>query len=146
MKKNLRAAVAAGVILLFFSTAAAQAAEPRLAVVIRPGKSHFAPGERFPVAVEVHNQTSSTVRLTFPTSQRYELILEDASGRKIWRWSRGRFFLQTIGQVVLKPAQMGLRMKATVPAPAQPGRYTLRVVLTSSDYPLGAKTGIEVRP
>jgi hypothetical protein len=139
MGKYLRATVAAGVV--FLSVAAA---EPQPAVVIQTDKSDFAPGERFPVAIEVNNQTPSPVRFTFATSQRYELILEDAAGRKLWRWSRGRFFLQAIGQVVLKPAQAGLRMKATVPAPAQPGRYTLRVMLTSSDHPLETKAGIKV--
>ncbi len=144
MKKNLRAAVIAGVVFLFFLAAAAKGAEPRLAVMIQTDKSDFAPGELFPVAMEVNNQTQSAVRFTFPTSQRYELILEDTAGQEVWRWSRGRFFLQAIGQVVLKPARAGLRMKATVRAPAQPGRYTLRVMLTSFDRPLEAKAGIEV--
>jgi hypothetical protein len=143
MKKNLQAAVIVGMVLISFAAVAA-AKDPRLAVVIQTDKLDFAPGERFPVAIEVNNQTPSPARFTFATSQRYELILEDAAGRKLWRWSRGRFFLQAIGQVVLKPAQVGLRMKATVPAPTRPGRYTLRLMLTSSDHPLESRIGIEI--
>jgi hypothetical protein len=38
------------------------------------------------------------VRLVFPTSQEYEVVLRDSSGNQIWRWSDGFAFAQAFHQ------------------------------------------------
>lgn len=42
----------------------------------------------------VTNLTSSVLRLEFPTAQQFELVVKDASGRELWKWSNGRAFAQ----------------------------------------------------
>ncbi|MFQ5895136.1 MAG: BsuPI-related putative proteinase inhibitor [Nitrospinota bacterium] len=123
----------------------AAAASPEVVLALRVSREAYAPGEPIQVTLEVTNRTREAVRLTFPTSQRFDLTLEDAAGQEVWRWSQGRFFLQVIGEQVLKPDPGALRYNATVPAPPKGGRYILRGRLASTNWPVSASTTIRVR-
>ncbi len=116
-----------------------------VALVLQVGSQAYPPGEPIEVTLLVNNRTDRPLRLTFRTSQRFDLALDDESGKEVWRWSAGRFFLQVIGEEVLKPEAEALRYQATFQAPLKPGRYTIRGRLTSSNWPLQASTTILVR-
>lgn len=120
-------------------------ASPKLDLSLRISDRSFAPEEPIEVILEVTNRTRETIRLTFSTSQRFDLTLQDSSGQVIWRWSEGRFFLQMIGEELLTPDIVALRFVATIAAPPKRGRYILRGLLTSSNWPHDTSIPIWVR-
>ena len=135
----------AGVVLLAGLAAGASPQGPGLVLGLQADKPVYLPGERISVTLEVTNPAPDSHRLTFRTSQRFDLALEDAAGREIWRWSRGRYFLQVIGEEILKSGSGGLSFRTAIPAPSARGRYLLRGWLTSTGPPLITTTTIQVR-
>lgn len=135
----------AGAVLLAALVAGAGPQGPELILGLRADKPVYLLGERIPVTLKVTNPAPDSHRLTFRTSQRFDLALEDAGGREIWRWSRGRYFLQVIGEENLKSGSGGLSFRTTIPAPSAPGRYLLRGWLTSTGPPLITTATIQVR-
>ncbi len=135
----------AGAVLLAALAAGAGPQGTGLVLGLRADKPVYLPGERIPVTLEVTNPAPDSHRLTFRTSQRFDLALEDAGGREVWRWSRGRYFLQVIGEEILKSGSDGLRFRTEVPAPSARGRYLLRGWITSTGPPLTTSTTIQVR-
>jgi hypothetical protein len=83
----------------------------------------------------VRNHTEWPVEFTFPTSQRFDFIVRDASGKEVLRWSDGRVFLQVIGRETLfqdsriYSADIVLKSRDGRPLPA--GSYTLVGYLTT---------------
>jgi hypothetical protein len=72
------------------------------------------------------------VELTFPSSQEYEVVLRDAAGKELWRWSDGRAFLTVIVQ---KPV---FDLAASVEVPLDslaPGAYSIDAWLPSTPGP-----------
>ncbi len=68
--------------------------------------------------------------LSFSSAQRFDLWLEDSSGRELWRWSDGRMFAQVVGSETLEPGGRTLLYRVDVPAPEEAGRYRLVGELT----------------
>jgi hypothetical protein len=85
----------------------------------------------------VRNTTAFPVEFTFPTSQRFDLIVRDAQGREVLRWSDGRAFLQVLGQEILQnesrryAADIVLQSREGKTLPA--GSYSLTGYLTTQD-------------
>ena len=84
----------------------------------------------------VRNATSSLVSFTFSSSQQYDFLIQDDTGRELWKWSDGRFFAMLIveKELALEPWVYQER----IPAVDREGRsfpdghYTLRARLTSN--------------
>lgn len=54
----------------------------------------------------VQNTATQEIELTFPTSQRGDVIVHEAkSPERVWQWSDGRMFTQAIEHVALAPGQ-----------------------------------------
>jgi len=87
------------------------------------------------VRLTVRNETEWPVEFTFPTSQRFEFIVRDASGKEVLRWSDGQAFLQAVGRETLLGGSRSyaedlvLRGRDGKPLPA--GLYTLVGYLTT---------------
>jgi hypothetical protein len=64
----------------------------------------IAPGE---VRLSFHvTNTGATAReFTFPTSQRYDFVVEVGGGERVWRWSDERAFAQVVTQARLEPGE-----------------------------------------
>lgn len=60
---------------------------------------------QLPVTVSLTNRGDRAVELTFPTAQRIEIFLRDASGRIVTRWSDNRAFEATPGTVLVNPGE-----------------------------------------
>lgn len=73
------------------------------------------------------------VKLTFPSSQEYEVLLRDETEKVIWKWSDGQMFAQAFHE---KQAAIEWTIPVSIPRPAgdpQPGNYTLQAWLTTTD-------------
>lgn len=63
-----------------------------------------APGE-VRLTLHVTNTSSTPLDFTFPTSQRYDFVVEGAGGEQVWRWSDDRAFAQVITPATLAPGE-----------------------------------------
>jgi len=85
-------------------------------------------------ALQVKNVGGKHVELTFPNGQAYDFAVLDASGREVWRWSRGRMFTQGIQNRLLGTGE-AMNAGATWPAGKAAGRYTVVATLNSTNFP-----------
>jgi hypothetical protein len=111
------------------------------------------PGVRAPtigMTLTVYNNSDQSVTFQFPTSQRYDFAIRDSSGREVWRWSDGRFFLQVLGSLTLEPGD-AVRFKTEhefVDEQGEPlpeGVYTVQGALTARDGQNWVKRTMEGR-
>ena len=89
------------------------------------------------LAITLTLETPEAVNVWFPSGQEYDLLIFDANGRGIWRWSIDKTFLQALHQSSLGPL-----WTVTVKAPRPPaGSYLVSAWLTTlGDVPLFAAT------
>ena len=93
------------------------------------------------VRLIVRNQTEWPVEFAFPTSQRFDFIVRDRSGKEVLRWSDGKVFLQVAGREILLKglrsyaADIVLKGRDGKPLPA--GYYTLVGYLATQDSASG---------
>ena len=62
----------------------------------------YAALEPVPMRLVVKNVSGRTLRLTFPTAQRFDFVVEK-DRRPVWSWSEGRAFAQLLKRLVLAP-------------------------------------------
>jgi len=108
-------------------------------------KGRYIPGESMSLRVRVVNEGSESVRLNFGTSQRFEILVQDAQGRVIWRWSNGRFFAQVLGKEVLKPSGGELIYRVVVEGRFFPGIYQLKAIIPAVGRSMSAATTVNIR-
>ena len=90
-------------------------------------------GEDVKFSLHVTNSSSKRVELRFPSGQTHDLVVLDAQGREVWRWSRGRMFTQAMQNKVLGTSDT-LTFTETW-RPEHGGTYTAVASLLSQNYP-----------
>lgn len=96
------------------------------------------------LAFHVVNTTSRRLEITFPSGQTYDFVILDSLGREMWHWGEGRMFTQSLRNKVLGGGET-LDVEETWRAAAlPPGRYTVKAVLTSVNFPLEQSTDFTV--
>jgi hypothetical protein len=90
-------------------------------------------GEDVKFSFHVTNSSSKRVELRFPSGQTHDLVVLDAQGREVWRWSRGRMFTQGMQNKVLGTSDT-LTFTETW-RPEHGGTYTAVASLLSQNYP-----------
>src|SRR3954470_12054525 len=90
-------------------------------------------GETVKFAFHVTNSSSKRVELRFPSGQTHDLVVLDAQGREVWRWSHGRMFTQAMQNKVLGASDT-LTFTETW-RPEHGGTYTAVASLLSQNYP-----------
>lgn len=84
----------------------------------------------------IKNKGEASLQLEFPTSQYYEITVTDQSGNEVYRYSKGRFFLQALQNLKIEPLQTYRKIESwdykvngkRVP----PGEYTVTATLLPS--------------
>lgn len=79
----------------------AQEGKPTLSVVLEPAEFELKERREITVTLTLKNESNHQIRMTFPTSQRIELLTKDKMGKVIERWSDGRTFEPLEGIVVV---------------------------------------------
>lgn len=95
------------------------------------------------LVLHVTNATSEAMDFTFPTSQRYDFVVDDGEGREVWRWSAGRAFLQVITESRLEPGETWT-MEASWTTGQESGTYVATGRLTAMDRPVEQQTDFEL--
>lgn len=83
----------------------------------------------------IKNNEDSPLNIEFPTSQFYEITVTDQSGHEVYRYSKGKSFLQALQSIKIGPHQTYLKVEnwdykvngKRVPA----GKYTVTATLLS---------------
>jgi hypothetical protein len=102
--------------------------------------------EKVEFEILIKNESDSPLSLEFPSSQYFEISVTDQSGLEVYRYSKGRFFLQALQTVKIDPHQTFRKIESwnyqvngkRVPA----GQYTVTATLLSrklNDQPLSNK-------
>lgn len=76
-------------------------AELKLALSCRP--HHCRPGYLF--TLRVTNVGDEPLRVRFPTSQQFDIIVQNPEGTSLWSWSADRAFLQMVCDRELLPGE-----------------------------------------
>jgi hypothetical protein len=61
-----------------------------------PPEGVFLAGRPIEVSLVASNGGNAPVAFSFPTAQRYDVIIWDDDCKEIWRWSAGRMFAQVV--------------------------------------------------
>ena len=122
-----------------------QAETERLKVVLIADKVIYTPGEPIMLTLRVINDASKPVSLSFPTAQRFDLLMQNPQGREVWRWSAGRFFAQMLGKEVLKPSRGELLYQATVEREFPQGVYTVQAIVPALGSHMSATISVTVQ-
>jgi hypothetical protein len=95
-------------------------------------------GDQVKFDLTVTNPGARKVELTFPSGQTYDVVVYDAAGGEVWRWSTGQMFTQSLRNKPLD-AHESLSLDATWKHPAIHGSLVAVATLTSTNYPSTAR-------
>ncbi len=132
-----------------YGAGSATSAPPPLYLAVRTDKPAYQSQEVIAIALVVVNPGTTSLRLTTPTSQQFDIYLYQHE-QLVWRWSQGRMFAQVLSQIVLEPTlpqtYVAKLDPKTLPAALKPGKYQLVGLLRSEDSPRSKPWEIEIRP
>ncbi|MCW5983459.1 MAG: hypothetical protein KIT09_35535 [Bryobacteraceae bacterium] len=88
--------------------------------------------------------------LEFPSGQRYDLLIKDASDNVVYRWSAGRIFPLIFGEMEIGRGELNYVILAPLAdragRPLPPGAYTAEAMLTNAAPPrFAAAVGFVIR-
>ncbi|WP_010283420.1 BsuPI-related putative proteinase inhibitor [Bacillus timonensis] len=55
--------------------------------------------------ISLKNTSEDTVKVTIPSGQKYEIVVTDANGKEVYRYSIDKMFIQSIEEIELKPGE-----------------------------------------
>ena len=92
--------------------------------------------------LHVTNTSARPVTLEFPTSQRYDFIVQDGSA-EVWRWSGGQMFSQLVSQETLKAGETR-DFSAKWDSETRSGRFSVLARLTASNRSIEQRADFEI--
>lgn len=130
--------------LALMAAAQTQTAPGPLRVSVQTDKAAYRTGEPIEMTLEVANTSRAPVSLHFNTSQRFDLLLHDPSGREAWAWAQERMFLQVLGQETIEPGGRRVYSERFLGTLA-PGTYRVTGRLAAREATPFAFASIEIR-
>ena len=99
-----------------------------------------------PAAWRLTFQPDREVTLVFPTGQDGEVVLTDASGAEVWRWSSDVLFTQAIRCLVVDAGTPFTAELTGTPLTVGPGTYTATGTLAAQEGLAPATIEVSVEP
>ncbi|MCZ2845541.1 MAG: BsuPI-related putative proteinase inhibitor [Candidatus Bathyarchaeota archaeon] len=106
---------------------------------------NYAVGEPIMMTLKIFNYTGEDIVFHFNTSQRFDFIIEDEEGKKVWHWSEGRMFAQMLGEEILGPNNPEIIYTAEYKDKLRPGYYKVTGILVAQDRPISGNIIIMVK-
>jgi hypothetical protein len=95
-------------------------------------------GDGVQFSVVVTNDGPRRVELTFPSGQTHDIVVYDAAGSEVWRWSVGQMFTQALQNKSLD-AHESLHYTMRWHHPVPHGPLVAVASLTSTNYPVESR-------
>ncbi len=89
-------------------------------------------------SLAVTNFTAKMMELRFPDGRTHDFYVVDASGKEVWRWSKGRMFTQGIQNKLLKSRSTTIFDEKWNPEGLE-GEFTAVAVLRSDNHPVESR-------
>ena len=99
--------------------------------VLRPSDD----AESLKFALRIVNNTKKMVEIHFPDGQTHDFVVNDSTGKEVWRWSEGRMFTQAMRSKTLK-GKDGTVFEETWEPRGQHGAFTAVAILKSENFPV----------
>lgn len=94
-------------------------------------------GKSVTFAFRVTNNAKKKLELVFPSGQTHDLVILDAQGEEIWRWSAGRMFTQALqNRIVGARETITYEVAWTPPGRGAGTMLTAVATLLSENHPL----------
>ena len=94
--------------------------------------------------LNVRNNTSKMVELRFPNGMTHDFIVQDASGKEVWRWSKSRIFTQGMQNKLVKSKDVA-EFSEDWDARNVHGKFTAIAMLTSENHPMQERVDFELK-
>lgn len=116
---------------------------------IETDKDEYASGEEVTIWLRVENNSDKPTSLTFPTSQRYDIIITK-DGKEVWRWVYEKVFAMAITVLKMKPGEVlsfeeRWRQRDNEGNNAEPGDYKINGVMKVKGSLIAGTKIIKVR-
>jgi len=108
-------------------------------------KISYSVGETIMVTLKIFNYTEEEIIFHFNTSQRYDFIIEDEEGSKIWHWSQDMMFTMALGEETLGPTNTEVIYTAEYKGKLSPGYYKVTGFFVAQDRPMSGNVIIIVK-
>jgi hypothetical protein len=95
-------------------------------------------GEDVHFTMRITNNSTKKLELTFPSGQTHDVVVLDAVGGEVWRWSTGQMFTQALRNQPLDP-HASLTYSMRWRTPRAHGPLTAVATLTSTNFPLESR-------
>ena len=92
-------------------------------------------GESLRFTLRIVNNTRKMVEIQFPDGQTHDFVVNDSTGKEVWRWSEGRMFTQAMRSKTLK-GKDGTVFEERWEPKGQRGAFTAVAILKSENFPL----------
>lgn len=86
-------------------------------------------------ALRVVNNTKKMVEIQFADGQTHDFVVNDSTGKEVWRWSEGRMFTQAMRSKTLKGKDDTV-FEERWDSKGQHGAFTAVAILKSENFPL----------
>ena len=108
-------------------------------------KIRYSVGEPITMTLKIFNYTEEEITFHFNTGQRYDFIIEDEEGSKIWRWSQDMMFTMALGEETLGPTNPEAIYTVEYKGKLSPGYYKVTGYFIAQDKPMSGNVIIIVK-
>ena len=108
-------------------------------------KMNYSVGEPIKITLKIFNYTEEDIAFQFNTSQRYDFIVEDEEGSKIWHWSQDMMFTMALGEETLGPTNTEITYTAEYSDKLSSGYYKITGILVAQDRSMSGNVVIIVK-
>ena len=84
------------------------------------------------------------LELNFPSGKTHEFIVQDESGKEVWRWSKSRMFTQGMQNKLVKSKEIA-EFSERWNAENLKGKFTAIALLPSDNHPIEERVTFELK-
>jgi len=84
------------------------------------------------------------LELRYPTGKTHDFVVQDASGKEVWRWSKGRMFTSGMQNKLVKSKDVA-EFSENWKAEGVHGKFTAIALLTSDNHPIEERVEFELK-
>ncbi len=94
--------------------------------------------------LDVRNNTVHMVELRFADGRTHDFVVQDESGKEVWRWSSERMFTQAIQNQLVKGKETAT-FSEDWDAKNMHGKFTAIAMLKSDNHPIEERVDFELK-